>query len=363
MTLKKISLIFTALLMILFQYASIFGSSPAIWTINSSEDVLKGDANGVSITNTGAIALAPKLTELFNTGQSYVWSSAVDDKGNFYLGTGSEGRIYRVDATGQGKLFTDLAEINVSALAVGKDGSLFAGTSPDGKVYRIDANGAATVYFEPKEKYIWSLAVMSDGSLAVGTGENGKIYKVKSANASAESSLFFDTSETHIISLAADKSGNLYAGTDAEGLVLKLSPDGKPFALLDSPLREIHELAIGNDGSVYALALNDSVSTATPPTTTETPVKKTVTAKTNSKTVPAPPPPAKSRYDLTTAKSAVYRILPEGGSDVIWNSSDISAFSIYANQTGNGVLIGTSDKGRIYSVSNDGRETLVLTDE
>jgi hypothetical protein len=108
------------------------------------------------------------------------------------------------------------------------------------------------------------------------------------------------------------------------------------------------------------LALNDSVSTATPATPTETPVKKTVTAKTNSKNLPIPPPPAKSRYDLTTAKSAVYRILPEGGSDVIWNSSDISAFSLYANQTGNGVLIGTSDKGRIYSVSNDGRETLVI---
>ena len=355
---KFIILVFTALLCAFAGYAS----SPAIWTINSKEDVLKGDAKGVSISDTGAISLAPNLTEVFNTGQSFVWSSAIDASGNVFLGTGSDGRIFRVDANGNGRLFTDLTEINVSALAVGTGGAIFAGTSPDGKVYRIDASGTASVYFEPKEKYIWSLAVLSDGSLAVGTGENGKIYKVKSANASVESSLLFDTSETHIISLAADNRGNLYAGTDANGLVLRFTPDGKPFALLDSPLREIHEIAVGTDGSIYVLALNESISVATPPATTETTKSKTVTAKTN--TTPTAPTPPKSRYDLTGAKSVVYRILPEGGSDVIWNSAEISAFSIYAHQTGNGVLIGTSDKGRIYSVTNDGRETLLLqTDE
>ncbi len=350
---KFIYLTFTIFLCAFAGYAS----SPEIWTINSKEDVLKGDAKGVSISDTGAISLAPSLTEVFNTGQSFVWSSAIDASGNVFLGTGSDGRVYRVDASGQGRLFADLAEINVSALAIGANGAIFAGTSPDGKVYRIDANGAATVYFEPKEKYIWSLAVLSDGSLAVGTGENGKIYKVKSANATPESSLLFDTSETHIISLGADERGNLYAGTDASGLVLRFAPDGKPFALLDSPLREIHEIAVGNDGSIYVLALNDSVSAATPPPITpETSQNKTVTAKTN--TTPTVQTPPKSRYDLTGAKSVVYRILPEGGSDVIWNSADISAFSISAQP--NGVLIGTSDKGRIYSVTNDGRETLLL---
>ncbi len=355
---KIIYSVFTAFLCVFASYAS----SPAIWTINTNEDVLKGDAKGVSISDTGAISLAPNLTEVFNTGQSFVWSSAIDANGNVFLGTGSDGRVFRVDANGQGKLFTDLTEINVSALAIGKDGALFAGTSPDGKVYRIDANGAASVYFEPKEKYIWSLAVLSDGSLAIGTGENGKIYKVKSANQTPENSLLFDTSETHIISLAADNRGNLFAGTDANGLVLRFSADGKPFALLDSPLREIHEIAVGNDGSVYVLALNDSTATPTTPTET-TPKSKTVTAKT-SKSAPVVPTPPKSRYDLTTAKSVIYRILPDGGNDVIWNSAEISAFSVHANQTGNGVLIGTADKGRVYSVTNDGRETLLLqTDE
>src|SRR5205814_3207444 len=121
------------------------------------------------------------------------------------------------------------------------------------------------------EKYIWSLAILADGSLAVGTGDGGKIYEVKAANATPESSLLFDTSETHIISLATDKQGNLYAGTDSSGLVMRFGPDGKPFGLLDSPLREIHQLEIGPDGSLYVLAVGESASAAKPVETPATP--------------------------------------------------------------------------------------------
>ncbi|MDQ3321277.1 MAG: hypothetical protein M3525_02275 [Acidobacteriota bacterium] len=337
---------------------------PRIWTIDRRAEVLKGEAKGVSVTETGAITLAPRLTPVFNTGQSYVWSSAADAAGNVFLGTGSDGKIYKVDASSKGALFADTNELNVSALAVGKSGELYAGTSPDGKVYRISSTGNAEIFFEPKEKYIWSLAVLNDGSVAVGTGENGRIYKVRTANAKPETSLLFDTSETHIISLDTDRQGNLYAGTDSSGLVLRFAPDGKPFALLDSPLREIHDIAVGADGSIYALALSDSASASKSNTagtiTGTTADGATVTAVVTSVETPATEPPPKSRYDLTTAKSAVYRILPGGGSDVIWNSSGVTAFSIAANPNGNGVLLGTSDKGRVYSVTNDGRETLLL---
>ncbi len=354
---KKLSLSF--IFLAIFSMTIIAGE-PKIWSVNSRADVLKGDARGVSIDNSGNITLAPKLIEVYKTEQSYIWSSVVDAGGNVYLGTGGEGKVFKVPPGGSGSLFTDLNELNVTALAIGKSGEIFAATSPDGKVYQIDAAGKASVYFDAQEKYIWSLAVMSDGSLAVGTGENGRIYRVRSANSTPASSLFFDTSETHIISLAADKAGNLYAGTDSNGLVMKFGADGKPFALLDSPLREVHEVTIGPDGSIYALLIGESASAATPtatPAASATPENKTVSADTAN---PAPEPPQKSRYDLTGARSAVYRILPDGGSDIIWASQAVTGFSIYPHQTGNGVLLGTSDKGRIYNIGNDGRETLVL---
>lgn len=355
------TILFSLFFLFLFALASP-ASGPSIWTIDSRAEVMKGDARGVSIDQDGVISLAPKLTEVFKTEQPYIWSSVADTPGNLYLGTGGDGKIFKVDANGKSTLFSDLNELNVSALAIGKSGELFAATSPDGKVYEIDASGKADVFFEPKEKYIWSLAVMADGSLAIGTGDSGKIYRVRSAGAARDASLLYDSGETHIISLAADKQGNLYAGTDSSGLVLRITADGKAFALLDSPLREVHELAIGTDGSVYALVLGDSASAPA----TSIPAS-TLSAVTESKTVSADKPnpstpdaPQKSRYDLASAKSAVYRILPDGGTDIIWSSVSVSGFALYAHQTGNGVLIGTSDRGRIYSVTNDGRETLAL---
>ena len=340
-------------------------SEPAIWTVDTRAEVLRGEARGVSISETGAITLAPKLAQIFNTEQPYVWSSAADASGNVYLGTGGDGKIFRVSADGKGALLYDTNELNVAALAIGRAGEIYAGTSPDGRVYRISADGRAEVFFEPKEKYIWSLAVLSDGSVAVGTGDGGKIYLVKTANAKPENSLLFDSSETHIISMAADGRGNLYAGTDANGLVLRFGADGaKPFALLDSSLREIHDIAVSKtDNSIYVLALSDSASASK--TTSATGINadgSPVSANITSTDAPAAPPekPQKSRYDLSTAKSAVYHISPDGGSDVIWNSSGVTAFSIAANPNGNGILLGTSDKGRIYAVTNDGRETLLV---
>jgi hypothetical protein len=344
--------------------AAVSASEPSIWSVDSRVEVLKGDSRGVSIDQNGTITLAPKLTEVFKTEQSYVWSSVVDAGGNVYLGTGSDGKIFKVSAAGAGSMFADLTEMNVTALALGKSGEIFAGTSPDGRVYKIDSSGAASFYFEPKEKYIWSLAVMADGSLTVATGDGGKIYRVKAAGESPAASLMFDTSETHIISLAVDKQGNLIAGTDSNGLVMRFGADGKPFGLLDSALREIHDIAVGPDGSVYVLALGESASVAKPPdpaAAAATPESKTVSvAKPNPVT---PDAPQKSRYDLTGAKSAVYRIMPDGGNEVLWSSTTVTAFSLYAHQSGNGVLIGTSDKGRIYNIGNDGRETLVLQTE
>jgi hypothetical protein len=349
---------FFFLLLTTILFSAVDASEPQIWTVNTRAEVLKGNARSVSVDANGAITLAPKLNEVFNTEQPYIWSSAFDMSGNIYLGTGGEGRIYKITSGGNGALFTDLNELNVSSVVVKKDGGLFAATSPDGKVYQIDSSGKASVYFDPKEKYIWSLALMTDGDLAVGTGDGGRLYRVRTANAAPESSVMFDSSEVHIISLATDASGNLFAGTDSGGLVLKFGADGKPFALLDSPLREIHELAVSPNGTIYALALGESASVAKPPETAASPTTESKTA--SSAAVSQPETPSKSRYDLTGAKTAVYRITPDGGNEILYASTTVTGFSLYAHKTNNGVLLGTSDKGRIYSISNDAREQLVL---
>jgi hypothetical protein len=368
----KFAFTITTFLLVLLLFIGVQAGQPAVWETSGRAELLKGDARGVSISDTGVLMLAPKLTEVFNTQQTYVWSSAVDNQGNVFLGTGHDGKIYRITAGSSGSLLYDAAELDVTALAVGRDGVVFAGTSPDGKVYRITPDGKAEVYFDPTDKYIWSLALMADGSLAVGTGDNGKLYRVRSAGATPETSLLVSTNQTHVISLAVTAQGDLIAGTDSGGLVLRVSPEGKTFALFDTQLREIHALAPAADGSIYALALSDAAATARPPSTppAATPQPSESGTPSTSVTITAidetgapvqnQPTVARSRNDVSTARSAVFRILPDGATDVVWSSPTVTAFSIAPALQPGSVLIGTADKGRIYSVTNDGRDTLLL---
>src|SRR5437868_9878446 len=172
---------------------------PIVWNIGSRAELLRGEAHGISISDTGVVTLAPRATALFNTEQAYVWSTAIDSAGNIYLGTGHDGKLFRVTPDGKGSLLYKASELDVTAIAIANDATIFAATSPDGKVYRVSADGKAEVYFDPADKYIWSLAILNDGSLAVGTGDNGKLYRVRAAGAKPESSLLINTNQTHVI--------------------------------------------------------------------------------------------------------------------------------------------------------------------
>jgi hypothetical protein len=253
------------LLLLISTAPAALAGQPIIWETSSRAELLKGESQGVSVSDTGTLMLAPRFAQLFNTEQPYVWSSAIDGQGNIYLGTGHDGRIFRVSPDGHGAMLYDAAELDVTALAIGRDGALYAGTSPEGKVYRIAADGHAEIYFAPPDKYIWALAFMTDGSLAVATGDNGKLYRVRTAGAKAESSLLINTNQTHVMSLAVTAQGDLIAGTDPGGLVLRISPDGKAFGLFDAQLREIHALAPAADGSIYVLALGEAATTTRQP--------------------------------------------------------------------------------------------------
>ncbi len=152
MTIKRLT---TLAILITFLVMPAHAGQPVVWETTGRTELLRGDSRGVSISDTGVLMLAPKLTEVFNTQQTYVWSSVVDSQGNVILGTGHDGKIFQVSSAGSGSLLYDAAELDVTALAIARDGSVYAGTSADGKVFRITADGKADVNFDPGDKNIW----------------------------------------------------------------------------------------------------------------------------------------------------------------------------------------------------------------
>src|SRR5918992_4532078 len=110
--LKSIPFIATVLL-VLVAFIGVQAGQPALWETSGRTELLRGDARGVSISDTGVVMLAPRLTEVFNTQQTYVWSSAVDNQGNIFLGTGHDGKTFKITPSGSGSLLYDTTELDV----------------------------------------------------------------------------------------------------------------------------------------------------------------------------------------------------------------------------------------------------------
>ncbi|MFL6214032.1 MAG: hypothetical protein ACJ74J_09085 [Blastocatellia bacterium] len=349
-------------------------SGPVFWETAKQDDVVKGDARGVSIAENGAVTLAPAYTLVYDTKEAYIWSSTTDAAGNIYLGTGHDGKIFKVEATGAGRLLYDAPELDVTALTTDPQGNLYAATSPDGKIYKITPAGQQSVFYDPTDKYIWSLVYDANTStLYAGTGDKGVIYKI---DATGKAGVLADTNETNIVALAMDKQGNLIAGTDPGGLILRISQAGKVFALFDSPTQEIHKLTIADDGSIYALGINQSSATATKATSLGTSTTTSLSTE-GVITISASddgeqPVVLQATSDVSSslssaakggkaegARSAVFRILPDGGSEVLWRSTDTVGFGLRPLSDGR-VLVGTGSKGRIYQIARDRSYTLLI---
>jgi WD40 repeat protein len=350
----------------------LFAVTPLFWETRTYDDFRKGKLANVSLTSDDELILAPRFDMVFNTEQTLVWSAVADSKGNLYLGTGHDGKIFKVDPSGKGTMVADLSELDVLALAVDSKDALYAGSSPDGKVYKIE-NGTAKEFFDPHTKYIWSLIFDKQGRLLVGTGDKGVIYRV---TPDGTGTAFYNSDETHIVSMAMDKDGNLIAGGDPKGYVYRISPEGKGFVLYDSGMREIHSVAVGPNGTIYASAISGEpviapASSPAAPATTSNP-QANVTITVNSAAAapqdvqvieplePVSPstPRAQTRRSDGNAQSAVLEILPDGVVNTLWRSRDEMVFSVLPHD--GKLLFSTGARGRIYSLEGPRNTTLVV---
>ena len=354
----------------------LFAVTPQFWETRTYDDLRRGKLTNVSLTSDAGLGLAPRLDMVFNTEQTLVWSAVADSGGNVYLGTGHDGKVYKVDPAGRGQMVADLEELDVLALAVDSRDVLYAGTSPDGKVYKIEPGRDPRQFYDPDVKYIWSLVFDRQGRLLVGTGDKGVIYRVM-PDGQAES--FYDTDETHVVTMAVDRDGNIIAGGDPKGYVYRISPQGTAFVLYDSGMREVHSVAIGANGSIYAAVISGRSGIAplsSPSSITATSAGgggATVTVTVDASNAaaqqidviePLIDQPAASGSSPTriandsNAQSQILEILPDGTVNTLWRSRDEMVFSILPRA--GKLLFSTGTKGQIYSIEDPRNTTLLL---
>ena len=344
---------------------------PTFWQVSTEAEFLQGEVENLSIDAYGRLTLGPAVTQVYESSAPFLWTLVGAPDGSFFIGSGNEGQVLRIDAQGRSSVFFDAEELEVHAIALAPGGAIYAATSPDGRIYKIDATGSSSTFFDPPDKYIWSLLVDAAGNVFAGTGDKGVIYKI---TPDGKGTPFYSTKATHVMTLAQDRERRILAGTESPGRVFQLDATGKPFVLLDSPYNEIRSLRVDPKGNIFAAAVTGRGTQGSdrPPTPAPEPppappvasvstevvsitIAADVSAAAQSTQTTAPPP----RGTQALGTGAIYRISPDGVSDLVWQLREDAPYDIAFEPDGS-VIVATGNEGKMYRLTGDPMQSALV---
>lgn len=313
-------------------------SGTSTWEVTTRLELLKGEFKQTCLTSAGEVVLG-RATREVKASNTSVWSSAVGPDGTIWVGT-SGGRICRL-ADDKLETVFETTEMLVTALVI--DGEwIYAATVPNGEIFKVNAKGEGGIFTVLPAGQVFALCSDGRGGLYAGTGPGGKIYAVDPEGKSKE---FFDTKRENVLCLWREEGGDLYAGTSLAGTIFRISPEGRGWILADLGDTEVVAVARTRAGTYVAVnngnktnpadflkALGDAAGKATDPT-------KGPAAK-----APAQKPPQVS--------SALALVSPAGEVSDVLGFSDAYITCLAPWERGE-VLVGTNSSGKVWRVGPD----------
>lgn len=355
-----------SLMVVLILIGQLQAVTPKKWEIRSKEDFLRGKFSGVTLSSEGILSLGPKVDRIDLPPEEFYLSLAFGPGGVIYVGTGHNGRIYRLGEDRKAELYYQAPEVDITCLAVDQKGNLLAGTSPNGKIYKISAKGKGDEFFNPQEKYIWDLKFNSQGNLLVAVGENAGIYEI---TPTGEGKQIFKTKDNHVLCLKLTSKGDILAGSGGRGLLYKIS-GSKSSVLFESPYDEIRSIELDTEGNIY-LTTSGQPSKSVPVAVGSTPVSRAKSDSDVSIVVSASQVEVGSS-EVSSSRTAerqservsgaVFQVSPEGLSRKLWSSNDEMPFSLVFDKSRERIIFATGNQGRLYAVNKNGDYEL-LTQE
>jgi hypothetical protein len=191
------------------------------------------DSNSVSVSDD--VNDPNVVVEDEHLTNEHIFAMARDVSGRLIAGiSGSKCELIRWQS-GEMRTIYEPADANyIFAIEVGKDGDIYLGTGPEGKIYRVKSRGGAgEVIYDSDDKNILSLSWSADGVLYAGSDERGLVYAIDVK--SKDVKVLYDSDKPEITALVAGADGYLYAaGTSAaikeaeKEFALKSRSPGKP---------------------------------------------------------------------------------------------------------------------------------------
>lgn len=320
---------------------TVFSSDqPVIWSVAEAPDGSLYAATG----NRGRvyrIDKAGKSTLLWTAEQPEVFAIAVDRKGIVYAGTSPDGKVYRIENGKAAEYFAPHARY-IWALAAAPDGALYVGTGDQGKVFRVTQPGQGELYYDTGQTNVTGLAVDRQGRLLAGTEPNGILYRIS----------------------AKDKAFVLYDANLPEIRAIVPMPDGTVYAaaLGGSIAKQTQAAAQAAQSASSGAAVTGATTTITVEAQAAGPGQEIKPPAPAQQAQTITTPQVSSAFspvvDLSNVdKSALYRINPDNTVETLWSSREENVYDVLALERQ--ILFSTDQEGRIYGLAPDRRVTLV----
>ena len=157
------------LLSAFFLLPSAFAVKTEHWEITTAQDFLKGKLHRLTVSSEGEVRLGYGAAKLGEFAKE-IWCSTVARDGSIYFGTGSPADVYLINKEGQVAKIFETDAIAVTALAVDSRGNVYVATMAEGKIFKIPAGKKEGAEFcRLRAPYVWSLAFDKEDRLFAGT--------------------------------------------------------------------------------------------------------------------------------------------------------------------------------------------------
>ena len=270
--------------------------------------------------------------------QTQIFAVTVDRAGVVYAASSPRGKVYRIE-NGQAREYFDPKETYIWSLAIAPDGALIVGTGEQGKVYRVTAAGSGDLYYDTGQSHITALAFDKQGRLLAGSEPNGMLYRI---SAKDQAFVLYDAALPEIRSILPGSDGALYVAALGGSLAKKTAAPATPASSGSSPAVTAPAISITvTDEAQAGLDLKG---------------KTQADNKSGAQAAQTAPTATAVEY-AGVEKAAIYRIAVDNTVETLWSSKEENVYDL-AEENGQ-LLFATDLQGRIYRLGGDRKLSLL----
>ncbi|RKY25282.1 MAG: hypothetical protein DRP62_01640 [Planctomycetota bacterium] len=280
----------------------------------------------------------------------HVFAMATDVSGRLLAGVSSPARnkcmLMRFEQEQVRTIFEPNDAKYIFAIAVDIDGGgdIYLGTGPQGRVYKLDSFGSeAELIYESPDKNILSLAIGQDGFVYAGSDTRGLIYKIDPHTKTA--TVLYDSDQPEITALLFAEDGELYAAaTSAKIARTETRPSSQtPFAgRPDIEFKKAKDNGANEGGLKLEIANTKQKAGGNEPPSKSIPPRK-------------PAKPAQASY--------IYKITSNGFVTDIFGESAVFFCMAKPADGGRKLFVGTGNKAQLFTVDPDSEEQAVVYED